>query len=944
MNPNSEAVWRQASLPDVEGGIRAARNERPGVDKHWNCSARLVRSCVASRRAGKPGTTAGKDARRHTAASPPNGHFDFGVRVNLLPVRLSALLAAIGYLSFGVAVAAPAPVHLSEPGTASPGGDFPLVSGGTAAVIVLPPEPPAVVRIAARALADDVAMVAGVTPEIRTDAPAEPTAPRVELRFAPDLAGRWEAFRLTATTNILTIAGSDARGLAFGIFELSRRLGVSPWHWWADVPVPRRPELRLSLGAGPVDQPAVKFRGLFINDEDWGLEPWASQTFEPEVGNLGPKTYARICELLLRLRANCLWPGMHPTTRPFHTVPGNAETADRHAIILGSSHAEPMLRNNVGEWKNDPKLYNYLTNRAGVLAYWEQRVRERTRGESLFTLGMRGLHDSPIVGPRNQRERIATLEQIFADQRDLLARHLGPGDPARANQIFCPYKEVLDDYLAGLRVPDDVILVWPDDNFGYVRRFATPAERARSGGLGVYYHASYLGAPLAWLWIDTLPPALIWAEMIRAYEQGARAFWMVNAGDIKNTERATEFFLDLAWHADRTDPGAPTRFLRQTAARDFGAAHAGAIADVLGRLHALNFARKTEHLQWHLPLTPYQPTALNEAEIDQRLRACAALLRDSDAIAERLPAAARDAYFQLVGYPVGVTAAANERYFRSELARADVARGRPPHVNRSLAKAAEDRLAALTARYNHEIAGGKWRHIVRENGLAPHQWKRFQPDPTTPRPEPSPANVCPPAPADAERAPRLPAPADARPGDFVERHRAVALHAGHFTARHDLPDGAGWRVIPGLGRTGNAVTVLPSTALITPAAAPSLEYRFHVTTGGPATLRVRLLPTFPLVSGQGLRLAFAVDDGPPLPLAVTTGFDTRSGNPPMTDWQRRVLANATEATLQLPAPLAPGRHTLRLVAVDAGVVVDKIVLEFAPPPPSYDGPAETRLP
>ena len=818
--------------------------------------------------------------------------------------------------------------------TETPAG-FPLVVGGVAAPLVLPADAAEVVKIAARDLAADIASVTGAKPEILAAAPTDKNLPRIELVLAPDLAGRWEAFRLSASSNVLTVAGSDRRGLAYGVYEISRRIGVSPWNWWADVPVTKRAELRFSVGAEPVDQPAVKYRGIFINDEDWGLEPWASKTFEPEVGNIGPKTYARIFELLLRLRANCIWPGMHPTTRPFHTVPGNAAVADAYAIVLGSSHAEPMLRNNVNEWQQDTKLFNYLTNRTGVLAYWEQRVKERTNGESLFTIGMRGIHDSPIVGPKTQRERIATLEKIFADQRDLLARHLGHGDPTRVGQIFCPYKEVLDDYNAGLRVPEDVTLVWPDDNFGYVRRFATSAERARSGGLGIYYHVSYSGMPQSWLWIDTWPPAVTWSEMTRAYEQGARSVWIVNVGDIKNTERSMEFFLDLAWHVDRTDEKAPARFLRETAARDFGATNAAFGVDILSRLHAINFARKTEHLQWHLTMTPYQPTELNEAEIYARLKACADLLRDSDALVERLPAAARDAYFQLIGYSVGITVAANERYFRAELARADAARGRSPDANRAAAQAAEQRVDELTTRYNSNISGGKWRNIVSENGYSPDAWLRFQRDTKTPRPAPTTNNVCPLAPPEAEPLMR---PADARTGDFVEQNKVVSIHAGHFTGRRDLPSGTGWRVIPGLGRTGAAVTVLPSTTDITTNAAPSLEYRCYVATGGAATLHVRLLPTHPLVTGRGLRLAIAIDDGTPLPLAVTTGFE-----PKRAEWMERVLANATEATLKLPQLLTPGWHTVRLVAVDAGVVVDKIVLDLGGLPPSYDGPAETRL-
>jgi hypothetical protein len=861
------------------------------------------------------------------------------VRHNSSLPLLAALLsmAVLSSRLFGaVDVVTPA----SQP-AASP--TFPLVAGGAATPIIVPPDAPEVVKIAARDLAADIAAVTGTTPEVLTVKPAA-DRPRVELVLSPpDLAGRWEAFRLSATADVLTVAGADARGLAYGLYDISRRIGISPWHWWADVPAPRRPELHLSVGQEPVNQPAVKYRGIFINDEDWGLEPWASKTFEPEVGNIGPKTYARIFELLLRLRGNCVWTAMHPTTRPFFLVPGNAATADKYAILVGSSHAEPILRNNGREWKLPKENFNYLTHRDDVLAYWEERIKERTSGESLFTIGMRGMEDSPIMGPKTQAERIATLEKIFADQRELLARYLGNGDPTRVPQLFTPYKEVLDDYNAGLKVPDDVTLVWPDDNFGYIRRYATPEERKRSGGLGVYYHVSYSGMPQSWLWIDTLPPALTWSEMTRAYEQGARRLWIVNVGDIKNTERSAEFFLDLAWHADRTDLDAPARFIRETAARDFGKEHAGAVADILTRLQALNFARKTEHLQWHLSLTPYLPTELNEAEIHGRLALCADLLRDSDALAARLPTEARDAYFELVGYPVGITAAANDRYFRAELARADVARGRSPDANSAAAEAGEKRVDDLTARYNNDIAGGKWRNIVSENGYSPGAWPRFQRDVKAVRPAPAPDNVCPPAPPSPQPG-ELPRPADARPGDFVEWDRVVSISAGHFSGKNDLPSGAGWRAIPALGRTGSAVTVLPSTASITPQAAPSLDYRFNISTGGPARLQVRLLPTHPLVTGQGLRLAIAIDDSPPIPLAITTGFDTSRSDARLNEWQRRVLANATYATAELPGPLATGWHTLRLVAVDAGVVVDKIVLDLGGVHPSYDGPPETRLP
>jgi len=849
--------------------------------------------------------------------------------------RVFALLAALAFPA-----SAKADVHLlTDPGDIA--ASFPLVSKSSgAAVICVPADSPKVIMIATHDLADDIATITGVRPAIEP-APPSDRRPRVVLSLAPDPAGYREAFRISTAiatdgTPVLTIAGSDRRGLAYGIYELSKRIGISPWHWWADVPAPHRDELRLSLDTDPVDQPAVKYRGIFLNDEDWGLQPWAAKTFEPEVGNIGPKTYAKIFELMLRLRANTLWPAMHECTTPFFLVPGNNAVADDYAIIVGSSHAEPMLRNNVGEWTAPKDTYNYLKNRDGVLTYWEQRVKERISGESLFTLGMRGIHDSPIIGPKTQAERIATVEKIFADQRDLLARYLGKGDPTRVPQLFCPYKEVLDDYNAGLKVPADVTLLWPDDNFGYIRRFGTPAEQARSGGLGVYYHASYLGAPMAWLWLDTLPPALIWSEMTRAYEQGARTFWIVNVGDIKSTERSAEFFLDLAWHADRTSPDAPAQFLRAAAARDFGAANADAIASLLSRLQTLSAARKPEHLQWNLPKTPYSPTALNEQEIVSRLDVFAALVKDATAVAARLPADAQDAFFELVGYPVQAAAAANERYFRAELARLQQARGdTTAAATFALSVQAGRRVGELTARYNEKIVGGKWRRAVTTGGVD-GKWKTFQPDAIAPL-TPAAATTAGSAAAIQTPAPSLP-PSDARRGDFFESAGVVSIDAGHFTSQTDIP-GGGWRSIPGLGRTGSAVTVLPSTVTITAGSAPRLGYRFHVSTSAAATIHVRLLPTYPIVPGHGLRLALALDDGPPLPLAVTSGFDNKSDA-----WKQRVLSNAAETSAILAPKLASGWHTLHLVAVDPGVVVDKLVLDFGGLAPSYDGPPETRVP
>lgn len=814
---------------------------------------------------------------------------------------------------------------------------FPLVVDDHAAPLVVASDAPEVIRIAVQDFADDVERVTGHRPAIRHRPPGG-GAPYVRVGIHPALENRWEAFQLSSSAQVLAVEGADPRGVAYGVYELSRRIGVSPWYWWADVPVQPLDELYLSAAREPIDEPAVRYRGIFINDECWGLGAWARKTFDPDTGTLGPKIYERVFELLLRLRANALWPGMHPCTTPFHQVEGNSELADDYAIVVGSSHAEPMLRNNVGEWDHPKDHYNFLTHRDTVMNYWEERVKERRSGESLWTLGMRGIHDSGIMGPESQEERLDVLETLFDAQRGLLAKHLGDGDPTKAAQIFVPYKEVLKDYNAGLDVPDDVIIVWPDDNFGYVRRYATPEERERPGGLGVYYHQSYLGSPLSWLWFDSQSVSLVWSEMTRAYEQGAESFWVTNVGDLKAHELSAEFFLDLAWNADRTSPEAPMQFLQDMAARDFGPEYAHAIAGIWKRHQHLAFARKPEHLQWHLSLEPYQPTELTDAEIYHRLKAYQDLVAETARVENDLPDAARDAFYQLVEYPVRAAAAANERYFLVELARRQNVRG-AEIAETTFAKAEEaaQRIEALTQRYNDAMANGKWRHILTAGGVFPDDWPRFQPEPIPPLGSQKDAVRKSLSESDDRQLEANDAPPDAQAGDFFESEGVVSINAGHFTGREDQADG-GWRSVEGLGRTGSAVTLLPSTLDIEPGIAPRLSYRFHVATGGKATVHVRLLPTHPIDPGNDLRLALAVDDGEPQPLAVTKGFDTYSE-----EWKMRVLSNATEATLELPEALEPGWHTLHLVAVDAGVVVDKIVVDFGGLQPSYDGPPETRV-
>ena len=420
----------------------------------------------------------------------------------------SGCLAGVLLLVTGIPPAFAAGQWVSE----SPGaGTFPLVQGGRAATLVHDPADHRVVAIATQDLSADIERVTGVRPVVQSAPSAELAGPTVIVgtlgrsRVIDDfvrrrqldvreLAGAWESFVIAtvpgdrarrAAGPTLVIVGSDRRGTAFGIYELAQAIGVSPWYWWADVAPDAKRELHVAAGRRRVGPPSVKYRGIFINDEDWGLHPWAARTFDPGRGDIGPKTYAKIFELLLRLKANICWPAMHEVTGAFNSYPENRQLADDYAIVMGSSHAEPMLRNNVTEWTAPPAEFNYTTNHDGVLAYWNERVRENARFENIYTLGMRGIHDSPMQGAATVADRVAALERIFADQRELLARHVNPAVD-RVPQVFTPYKEVLDIYRAGLRVPDDVTIVWPDDNHGYIRDFPNDNEGRRAGGFGVY--------------------------------------------------------------------------------------------------------------------------------------------------------------------------------------------------------------------------------------------------------------------------------------------------------------------------------------------------------------------------------------------------------------------------------------------------------------------------
>lgn len=845
----------------------------------------------------------------------------------------------------------------SNPLTAS----FRFVENGQAVPIVISPDSPGPIHRAARDLASDIERVTGHAPDLLDRLPTSHQPyiliglhddPLISQRLSTaqsidtsSLAGEWESYSIAESestshpTPDLLIIGSDVRGAIFGIYEVSRRIGVSPWYWWADVPVIANPEVTLDASTPITGSPSVKYRGIFINDEDWGLQPWASHTHDPELGDIGPKTYARIFELLLRLKANLLWPAMHEVTRAFNANADNARIASEYGIIMGSSHAEPMLRNNVREWSLPKEHYNFSTHPQEVLSYWDKRIAANKDYENIYTLGMRGIHDSGMTAGNSIEEKVAFLDTILRGQRSILSRHLG-NDLSRIPQVFTPYKEVLELYDNGLTIPDEVTLVWPDDNHGYIRHFPTPAEQQRAGGSGIYYHLSYLGAPLSYLWLQTTPPGVIWQQMHQAWANGARTLWVANVGDIKPAECATGFFLELAWDIHRWQPETVGAFIQDWSKHAFGSRYAEEIASIIQGYYELNFQRRPEQLQWWMPHTRETASPLTLREKEERLAAFANLTQRAQAVEAALSTVFRDAFFQLVLYPVAASDAANQRVFHNERYRElffdDNALRRQHGL---MVLQADKRLHELTHHYNHGVSNGKWRHMMAVEP-ADYNWRSYR---TAAIPIPAENMV-----AEKWNPTLLPHPAEdigaLLPQDlpeedhyFTEIDGVIAIEAEHFTLRTSPAD-ALWRVVAGAGRSGDAVTIFPENSpTLDPedAVAATLEYAFTTQSSGPVQLTAWLLPTFPADNSGILRLAISLDDDDPTIIEIPreVGDDT---------WKQAVL-NATVTATTALGSLKTGDHVLRLIQLDPGVVVDKLALHFEPLPTTYLGPKETRV-
>lgn len=618
--------------------------------------------------------------------------------------------------------------------------EFTLFDGQTVAVITYDKQAGVPIQKVAALLSHDLTQLTGQTPLVSTDIKHAGNGIIVGLASSPKIAallkknnisatpieGKWETYGravVPAPWNFrkkaLVIFGSDTRGAIWGVIDLTREMGVSPWEWWADVKTRRVNHISVSAGLTYSKEPSVKYRGFFLNTGR--LQIWAANTFDPAQGGIGPKTYARVFELMWRLKANMLWPAMSGQDKVFNEVPANYDLAKDYAIIRGSSHVEMLLRNNSHEW--NPKTmgpYNWLTNRARMIEYWREAVEKFGKYDNIYTVGLRGADDFPMEGVNTPEKMADVLSDVIAEQRKILSEVLHkPAD--QIPQVFTPYKEITPAYNTGrLKLPADIILNWSEDNFGYIMQLDNPAERMRSGGSGVYYHATFWGAPAAYLWLGSTDPSLMWEEMTKAYHFNARSLWVLNVGSIKPVEFLNEFFLAMAFDVEAFEkPSSVQAYLRDWAGRNFGPEHQDEIASIMWRYYKLAFDKNPELASFSttFPESSVQKSKFNILDFgDENARrsdAYKSIMEESAKLMAALPEDRKAAFYELVQYTVDTGGNLSLRQLALDKSIAYGLQHRASaNVYSEEAKAAQEKIAADTRQFNDGIENGKWRGMA----------------------------------------------------------------------------------------------------------------------------------------------------------------------------------------------------------------------------------------
>lgn len=743
-----------------------------------------------------------------------------------------------------------------------------------------------------------------------------------------DIKGKWETSLTQVVENpfpkvkrALVIVGSDKRGTIYGIYELSKQIGVSPWYWWADVPPKKSKSLFVKPGRHVLGEPAVKYRGIFINDEAPALSDW---TIEKN-GGFNHKLYTKVFELILRMKGNYLWPAMWG--RAFYDDdPMNAQLADEYGVVIGTSHHEPLMRAHV-EWSRyGSGDWNYETNETKLKEFWTKGIERMGTNESIVSLAMRGDGDKAMT----QSTNIELLERIVKDQREIITKVTGK-EITKTPQLWALYKEVQDYYDQGMRVPDDVTLLLCDDNWGNIRKLPKMTDAPRSGGYGVYYHFDYVGGPRNYKWLNTNPIPRVWEQMHLAYSYGVDRIWIVNVGDIKPMEFPISFFLDYAWNPNAIQADQLQAYTEQWCEQQFGKTNAKEIANLLSLYTKYNGRIKPELLNEET----YSLTNYNEFE--RVTNEYKTLATQAIALSKKIDPSSQEAYYQLVLHPILACSNLYELYYNVALNKQAVTyNDSQANLYADKAKELYQKDSLISVEY-HQRNNGKWNHMMSQTHIGYTYWQQppFNKMPTVKYVTTSATTKkeTPPVSRDATNL----IPANQNGNVFYEKDKYVSVEA-HHTSTVINTKHVSWKVLPDLGKTGSAITPVPvtvSSQTLLPSS-PHIEYEFYSYSEGEASLQLFFSPTLNIHHTEtGLQYAISIDDEAPQTVNLNAD-DSQTKT-----WERWV-ANNIIAKLSKHSITKPGKHTIKFWMISPGVVLQKLVIDFGGLKPSYLGPPETK--
>ena len=728
---------------------------------------------------------------------------------------------------------------------------------------------------------------------------------------ASELQGKYEKYLIQTVQNpfegvkeALVIAGSDKRGTIYGIYELSKQIGVSPWYYWADVPIKKQENIYIKRGKYTEGEPAVRYRGIFLNDEAPALSGWANATF----GGFNSKFYEKVFELILRLKGNFLWPAMWGSAF-YDDDPQNGILANEMGIVMSTSHHEPMAMAQ-SDWhryvkrNNLPNMWDYTKNTKALQESWRFGMKRAKDWEKVVTVGMRGDGDEAMSEDTN----IALLEKIVKDQRKIISEVTGK-KPEETPQVWALYKEVQDYYDQGMRVPDDVTLLFCDDNWGNVRKLPEINSKPHRGGYGMYYHFDYVGAPRNSKWININPIQRVWEQMNLTYTHGVDRIWVVNVGDLKPMEYPISFFLDMAWNPSRFNPQNLLDHTEKWCEQQFGSKYAKEAARLINLYSKYN-RRVTPEL-----LNDKTYSLENYNEFETVMNDYRNLVIDAMRLYYLMPSEYKDAFDQLVLFPINACSNLYEMYYAQAKNKLYAAK-KDIQANYWADKVKEcfERDSLLTIHYNQTIAGGKWSHMMDQVRIGYTSWNN------------PPKSIMP-------KVEYIMQTTDYKEKVFVEKNGYVSIEAGNYS-RLNNSDKIHWEMIPDMGKTKSAMTTFPQNIYPKENDNIYLEYDIDFESTGDFKVHLLLSPTLNFNANKGLRYAVSFDGVNEQIVNFNGHYKGELGL-----WQAEaIIKSTTKHTIT-----EKGKHTLRFRVLEPGIVLQKILIDTGGLKPSYLGAPESEL-